>query len=366
MEDRIYAATRKGLFTIDRSGPGDWCITGTSFLGDPVTMVLDDARDSTLYAALNLGHFGVKLRRSADRGRSWEEVAVPAFPPQPDAALEATPPAPSVHQVWALAAAGPDRPGALWAGTIPGGLFRSRDRGTTWELNRPLWERPERTSWFGGGYDDPGIHSVCVDPRDSRRVTVAVSCGGVWVSEDAGETWDCRTQGMFADYMPEERREEPAVQDPHRLVHCPASPDHLWVQHHNGVFRSTDGGRRWTEVRTIRPSNFGFAVAVHPRRPEIAWFVPGIKDQCRIPVDGKLVVARTRDGGASFDVLAEGLPGEHAYDLVYRHALDVDASGDRLAFGSTTGGLWVSENGGERWHTISTHLPPIYQVQFAA
>ena len=366
MGDRIYVATRKGLFTIERSARGAWGVAGTAFLGDPVTLVLDDARDGTLYAALNLGHFGVKLRRSSDRGRNWEEVAAPAYPAQPDAGLDASPQAPSVHQIWALATAGADRPGALWAGTIPGGLFRSRDRGTTWELNRPLWERPERAGWFGGGYDDPGIHSIFVDPRDSRRVTVAVSCGGVWLTEDGGETWDTRTKGMFAEYMPEERREEPAVQDPHRLVQCPAAPDHLWVQHHNGVFRSTDGGRQWTEVRAIRPSNFGFAVAVHPQKPETAWFVPGVKDQCRIPVDGKLVVARTRDGGASFDVLAEGLPGEHAYDLVYRHALDVDATGDRLAFGSTTGGLWISENAGDRWTTVSTHLPPVYHVLFAA
>jgi hypothetical protein len=92
--------------------------------------------------------------------------------------------------------------------------------------------------------------------------------------------------------------------------------------------------------------------------------VPGVKDECRVPVDGQLVVARTRDGGRSFEVLRNGLPQEHAYDLVYRHALDVDATGQRLAMGSTTGSLWISEDGGERWHTVTAHLPPIYQVAF--
>lgn len=364
MSDRLHVATRKGLFTIQRSGPGRWNVTGTSFLGDPVTMLLDDARDGTLYAALNLGHFGVKLRRSQD-GREWEEVSAPAFPAAKEGDLDATPAAPSVHQVWSLAAAGDDRPGVLWAGAIPAGLFRSTDRGATWELNQALWSRPERSQWFGGGYDDAGIHSICVDPRDSRRVTVGVSCGGVWITPDSGETWECRTKGMFAEYMPEERREDPAIQDPHCLVQCPSAPDCMWVQHHNGVFRTTDGARQWAEITAIEPSNFGFAVAVHPNDPDVAWFVPGVKDQCRIPVDGKLVVARTRDGGKSFDVLREGLPQEHAYDLVFRHALDVDATGERLAFGSTTGGLWVSENGGDRWDCISAHLPPVYQVRWS-
>ncbi len=69
------------------------------------------------------------------------------------------------------------------------------------------------------------------------------------------------------------------------------------VQHHNGVFRSTDGGENWQEVPRVPPSVFGFAVAVHPRDPNTAWFVPAIKDETRAPVDGRLVVARTRDGG---------------------------------------------------------------------
>jgi len=84
-----------------------------------------------------------------------------------------------------------------------------------------------------------------------------------------------------------------------------------------------------------------------------------------VPVDGALVVARTRDGGRTFDVLRDGLPQQHAYDLVYRHGLAVDRSGDRLAAGSTTGNLWVSERAGERWTQLSSNLPPITAVAFA-
>ena len=265
--------------------------------------------------------------------------------------------------MWELVAGGANEPGVLWAGTIPGGLFRSADRGASWQIVKGLWDRPERMQWFGGGYDAPGIHSVCVDPRDARTLRVAVSCGGVWQSRDGGATWNVTTHGMFAAYMPPERREDPAIQDPHRMVQCAAAPDHLWVQHHNGVFRSVDGGLRWSEIQ-VPPSVFGFAVAVHPRDPNIAWFVPSVKDEKRVPVDGKLVVARTRDGGASFEVLREGLPQRDAYDLVYRHGLAIDTSGERLAFGSTTGNLWLSENAGERWQLVNGNLPPIHAVSF--
>jgi photosystem II stability/assembly factor-like uncharacterized protein len=164
--------------------------------------------------------------------------------------------------------------------------------------------------------------------------------------------------------MPPDQAGDPDVQDPHRMVQCPAAPDAMWIQHHNGIFRTTDGAKQWEEIREAGPSVFGFAVAVHPKNPDTAWFVPGIKDEARIPVDGKFVVTRTRDGGKSFDVLSDGLPGEHAYDMVFRHCLDIDAAGDRLAMGSTTGSLWVTENGGDQWQTVSNHLPPIYVVRF--
>lgn len=370
MSDRLHVATRKGLFVIERGGEGAWSVARVEFLGDHVPLVLDDPRDNSLYAALQLEQFGPKLHRSRDGGVTWSELAVPEYPERPDGPVDRCPMSGieipwKLKQIFGLEAGGADQPGVLWCGTLPGGLFRSDDAGESWRLIRSLWDRPERKQWFGGGYDYPGIHSICVDPRDSQRIIVGVSCGGAWLSVNGGESWDIRSKGMFAEYMPPEQRDEQAIQDPHRVVQCRANPDNLWVQHHNGIFRTSDGGLNWSCVDNVAPSSFGFAVAVHPQQADTAWFVPAIKDERRIPVDGKLVVTRTRDGGRSFEALREGLPQDHAYDLVFRHALDIDESGERLAFGSTTGGLWISENQGDRWRCVAHHLPPIYCVQFA-
>jgi len=272
--------------------------------------------------------------------------------------------APSVELIWVIEGGGADRPGVLWAGTIPGGLFRSADRGESWSLVDSLWNRPERKEWNGGGYDHPGIHSICVDPRDSSRLILGVSTGGVWHSDDAAASWRIGGKGLYAEYMPPDQRENPVAQDAHRVVQCPAAPDRLWLQHHNGVFVSRDRGANWQDVTTIKPSKFGFAVAVHPRDPDTAWFAPAVKDECRIPVDGKMVVACTRDGAKSFEMLRDGLPQRDAYDLVYRHGLAVDESGERLAMGSTTGHLWISENAGAGWTLAAGNLPPIACVRF--
>ncbi len=306
---RLFVATSEGLFRLEHDG--EWQVRQVSFPGAPVSMVLPDRRDGTLYAALDLGPSGVKLHRSADGGNAWEEIGAPAYPPQPEAAAHDQHPW-SVKLVWSLEAGGPDQPGLLWAGTVPGGLFLSRDRGTTWQLVASLWNRPERQEWFGGGHDLPGIHSILVDPRSSNHLLVAVSCGGVWRTEDLGATWELSAKGMWAAYMPPERREDQRIQDAHRVVRAPADPDILYAQHHNSAFVSRDGGRRWQDLTAIRPSAFGLTVAVHPHEPDTAWFVPAVKGECRVPVGGKLVVARTRNGGDHFEVISRGLPEEDA------------------------------------------------------
>jgi len=355
MSDLIHVATRKGLFAARRKN-GSWSLDPIGFAGDPVSQVLATA-DGTLYAALNLGHFGVKLHRSSDSGRTWEEVAAPALPDDASSDL-------AVQLIWCLEETATGD-GHLWAGTIPGGFFRSEDAGQSWSLNRPLWDMPERARWWGGGYDQPGIHSICVDPRDYRHVTLGVSVGGVWQTRDGGETWRVTSEGLNANYLPPGETHDPIQQDPHRVVACPAAPDKLWTQHHSGIWRSTDTAESWEEVTGEAPSHFGFAVVVHPDDGDTAWFVPAVKDECRIPVDGKFVVTRTRDGGSSFEVLDRGLPREPAWDLVYRHALDIDRTGTQLAMGSTTGGLWASDNGGDDWQLLSAHLPQIAAVRFA-
>ena len=208
----------------------------------------------------------------------------------PKTPVEGTPADWSLKLVWTLEPGGADEPGVLWCGTLPGGLFRSEDHGETWSLNRPLWDDPLREQWFGGGADHPGIHSVVVDPRDSTHVKIGVSCGGVWTTRDRGATWAPTATGMRAEFMPPERQFEPNVQDPHRLAQCRKAPDVLWVQHHNGIFRSEDGAASWSEITGVEPSTFGFAVAAHPDDPQTAWFVPAVKDEVRIP-------ERRRGGG---------------------------------------------------------------------
>jgi hypothetical protein len=222
MSDHLLIATRKGLFALERKRSG-WASTLIGFEGVAVTNAL--AADGVIYAALKHGHFGAKLHRSDDDGATWRELAAPAFPAD---AVDA----PSLFQIWTIETGGRDHADRLWIGAIPAGLFRSNDRGESWQLVPSLWNAPERKRWFGGGYDAAGIHSISPDPRDSDRVFLAISCGGVWETNDAGDTWSVLGKGLFAPYVPPEQAEDSAIQDPHRVVRCASAPDVMWMHPH--------------------------------------------------------------------------------------------------------------------------------------
>ncbi len=387
MHSSILIGTRKGTFIVDKHN-GRWTPRLAGHAGIGVNFVARDPYSGTIWALLGHGHWGAKLSRSTDDGHTWQDTAQVQYPEGArylegfvPGEAEDTPKRPSFKpatllKLWHIAF-GPG--GRVYIGTIPGGLFTSDDGGESFALNLPLWNHESRggdlfasddagqNHWFGtpaseGGEFAPGIHSIVVDPRDPQRLLIAVSTAGVLESCDGGGSWHGRNSGMQNDYLP-----DPAAEwghDPHYVELCPGQPDHVWQQNHCGVFYSSDGAQRWNKVsRPEQGVHFGFPVAVDARDGRVAWLVPGRADNQRMAIDGGLFVARTEDAGQSWTQLRNGLPQEHAYDVVYRHALA--NRDDALAFGSTTGNLYASENGGDSWHTIGTNFPPIYSVRFS-
>jgi photosystem II stability/assembly factor-like uncharacterized protein len=391
MSERILVGTRKGTFIVEKNG-GRWRPRLSGHAGAGVNFVARDPNTDALWALLGHGHWGAKLSRSTDGGVTWVDGSQIAYPEgaryyagfvpgeepaEPDGPREPSFKDATLLKLWCIAF-GPT--GRIYVGTIPGGLFVSDDGGESFELNRALWNHESRggdlfagdgtgvTHWFGtpaameSGEFAPGIHSIVVDPRNPDRVLVAISTAGVLETTDGGKSWRGRNQGMTNDYLP-----DPAAEwghDPHYIEQCPGQPDHVWQQNHAGVFYSADGAATWRKVDDkAKGVHFGFPVAVDPTDGRTAWLVPGKGDNERMAIDGGLFVARTSDGGASWEQLREGLPQDNAYDVVLRHAFG--NRGDVLAFGSSTGNLYVSEDRGDSWQTVANNLPPIYSVRVA-
>jgi photosystem II stability/assembly factor-like uncharacterized protein len=386
MSDRVLVGTRKGTFFATKSG-GQWKVKLAGHGGSGVNFVARDPHTKTLWSLLGHGHWGAKVSRSKDDGKTWTDgpqIKYPAgarhyLPPPPSdtgpgEGAPALKPA-TLLKLWTMEF-GPG--GRVYVGTIPGGLFTSKDGGDSFELNLGLWNHESRggdlssgpgngtTKWYGTpaaeGEFAPGLHSIVTDPRDPNRLLVAISTAGVFETKDAGKTWQVRNKGLLMDYAPNPT-DEWAGHDPHAVVLSAGQPDRVWQQNHCGVFHSSDGAQTWKKVSNPAGGvHFGFPVAVDQKDGKTAWLVPGTSDMKRMAIDGGLFVARTQDGGASWEQLRKGLPQENAYDIIYRHGLH--NSGNTLAFGTTTGNFYVSEDRGETWKTVANNLPPIYSVRF--
>ena len=170
MNEQVLIGTRKGLFRLDT---GDDTITPLGFLGVPVSTVLRDPRDGAIYAGLDHGHFGSSSTApttTARRGRSCPRrlpgEAGRRGRHQPDDAAAAR-----VDDEAPLEPRGrPRRRSRTRCGAArsPEGCS-AHPTAATPGSRRPFWDRPERKAAFGGGYDDPGMHSICVDPRGGGR-----------------------------------------------------------------------------------------------------------------------------------------------------------------------------------------------------
>jgi hypothetical protein len=360
MDDVLLAVgTQKGLF-VGRRPAGSWEFSGPHFPMQAVYSVAVDTRRPTprLLAGADSSHWGPSVFRSDDLGETWHEPARPAvrFPEDTGTSLE---------RVWQIHPAGPAAPDVVYAGTEPGALFRSGDGGETFAFVRSLWEHPQRSQW-GAGFGGQAVHTVVTHPADPSLVTVAVSTGGVYRSQDAGESWTPSNSGVQATFMPEEQRYPEFGQCVHKIAQDAVNPDRLYLQNHGGVYRSDDRGARWVSIADGLPADFGFAVAAHRRRGDVAYVFPLRADAYRMPPDHRCRVYRTEDAGDSWTALSEGLPEDPSYGVVLRDAMctdDADPGG--VYFGNRNGEVYASDDQGDSWQLALSHLPDVLCVRAA-
>ena len=356
MPTLLAIGTAKGLFLATSPGGRGWEVSGPHFPMTGVYAVAVDARPGTprLLAGMTSSHFGPSLATSDDLGASWAEPeqAPVAFPADTGASL---------GRVWQIVPGGAGAPDVVWAGTEPSALFRSTDGGRSFTLVRSLWDHPHREQW-GAGFGGQAVHTVLPHPRDPNRILVAMSTGGVYRSEDAGQSWSPGNTGIRAYFLPDEWPE--FGQCVHKVARDAGNPERLYAQNHHGVYRSDDDGRTWTSIAAGLPSDFGFPIVAHPSRPGTVFTFPLVADSQRYPVDHRCRVFRSTDAGDKWEPLSVGLPDEPFHPSVLRDAMCAGGAGD-VYLGTRSGEVYASRDDGDSWSLVAAHLPDVLCVRAA-
>ena len=352
----ILLGTKKGAFVFESSdGRRTWKSSGPHFKGTPVMHVTHDARNGLTFAAVDNSITGTTVAKSSDLGRTWKEGEAPPRFPKGEAW--------TVKRVWHIEPSNEDEPDVVYCGVDPGSLFRSDDRGETWELNRGLYDQETRPKWNPGA-GGLNLHSILVDPRDAGTLEVAISSAGILKTTDGGETWGFRNKRIRADFSPNKYPEY--GQCPHHMVRSPSEPDLLYQQNHCGVYRSDDNGETWKDISSNLPSRFGFVIAVDWNDPRRVYVAPEESGAARLPIGARFMVWASDDSGKSWSRMEEGLP-KHSYYTTYREGMDTDEEDPCGVYvGTSTGQLFASRNSGRSWELVADGLPPIFSVSAAS
>ena len=357
----ILAGTMKGAFVLrSDSSRQDWEVGGPYFPGRAIYALTYDDRNGRkrLWAAVNSSYWGSYLSSSDDFGKTWTEPEAYGvkFPEGTDNA---------VKQIWQIALGHPDEPDTLYCGVEPAALFKSTDAGETWSLVQGLYDHPHRSQWMPGG-GGLCLHTILPDPSNSQRLYVAISTGGVYRTDDGGENWQPRNQGVRAQFLPPDQQYPEWGQCVHKIAFHPSNPRRMFLQNHWGLYKSEDGGDSWTDVAKGVPSDFGFAMESDPNDPASFFIIPLESDEFRCTPEGKLRVYRTNADGNSWTTLSDGLPQENALETVLRDGLAADdLKPTGLYFGTRSGKLFGSRDAGQSWNAIQESLPPVVSVKAA-
>ena len=343
-----------GYLLISDSSPKGWKRAGPFLKGESINSISFDSKNDIFYAAsLTEGVF-----TSKDSGKTWRPSSRGLH----------------VRKVWTVEV-DPNKPANLYAGTHYGHLFRSRDGGESWSEVAGLHGAPKRNEWgvdWAFGTTGLCIHTIRIGSTDSNRIYIVASGNGTYRTDDGGEKWKLLQNGVL-DYCPVGGNEnapdipkydravemQKHLQQVHVCTHKLAlsrkNPGVLYQQNHCGVYLSNDAGERWEDRSPAPAVRHGFAISMVEDGTPSVYVIPAYQGECKKHnscVQGQLAVFRTTDGGQRWEKLTKGLP-KNVHTCVLRDGMAADTMDPAgLYFGTTTGEVYRSEDGGDSWSTM--------------
>lgn len=324
----LLVGTADGVVCLERSGAGAaWQQAPTGLQGKHVSaLMIEPTRGVILAGTHQAGVFA-----SEDGGRTWEAR---------DSGI-------GYSNVYSLAWAQADGGVRLYAGTEPAHLYTSTDLGASWQELPSLRSAPSIDQWtFPAPPHEAHVKNLAFDPRSADVIYAGIEVGGALKSLDAGATWQ-ELSGFYEDV--------------HRVVIPPMRPDRVYISGGDGLWLSQDEGGTWAHItdRSFRIS-YPDALIAHPDRDGLLFTAGAIcsPGEWRQRGNADPRIARSRDGGQTWELLERGLP-EFIHGNIEAVSMDVHADGFGLCAGTTDGDIFFSDDEGETWSTIASGLAPV-------
>ncbi len=133
-----------------------------------------------------------------------------------------------IKRVWHLEPSLQD-PDTVYAGVEDAAIFKSTDGGKKLDRTRRGYATSKATNGPPGA-GGMGLHTILLDPKDPKRIFVAISSAGTFRTDDGGKTWKVITKGLHSLYIPNPTAE--IGHCVHRIAMHPTKPNTLFMQKH--------------------------------------------------------------------------------------------------------------------------------------
>ena len=189
----LSVGTKRGLFLLGSTKQRRrWKVKGPFLKGWSINYAMIDTRGKPKLHAAGWNFTQANAMFTGDvEGKKFSGCENPPKPPQimGKAAEQAKEWGISTaDRTWVIAPGPAKEKKVLYAGTAPAGLFRSEDRGKTWQPVQGLNEHPTREDWSPGA-GGMCLHSFQVDPHDPLKMYAAISAAGAFRTDDGGGSW---------------------------------------------------------------------------------------------------------------------------------------------------------------------------------
>ena len=245
--------------------------------------------------------------------------------------------------------------GELLVGTHGAQLYRSTDRGVSWEEVVGLQNVVKHRRMVSPpGHKQPYVAGVLF-PKEGMLIGIAG--GGTWFTRDGGGSWLQRSDGL--DHML------------HALQEHPEQADRLFATADTGIYRSDDGGYSWVQSLGGLDRSWGGSIAVLPGTPDVlllaaARHAPGEEGALFRSPNGGVTWARIMLEGESVGAPSESDRGAGAGDEWPRIPCVTRLwDSEDTAFASAGDKVLASHDTGRNWMPLATGLPPANAIAAA-